>query len=133
MTEYTREQKIADRVTRKLAHGTIEFVDGKGYGSMSHADGVRILFERLYAYEETGLSPDEVNALLSELQTLQQETKRTVPDMSELSEQDYRRIKEIWLMYGSGYLISVLRHLDHLEGIPDIFSPERTAPNGNGW
>jgi hypothetical protein len=52
-----------ERVTRRLNSGIIEFVDGKGYASLTHEQGVRILFERLAEYEDVGLSPEEVRDL----------------------------------------------------------------------
>lgn len=50
-----------ERITRRLANGSIEFVDGKGYANMSHADGMKVLFERLASYEDTGYFPPEVH------------------------------------------------------------------------
>lgn len=49
------------RITRRLPNGSIEFIDGKGYANMSHADGMRVLFERLASYEDTGYFPPEVH------------------------------------------------------------------------
>lgn len=40
-----------ERLTRRIG-SSIDFVDGKGYGNMSHEEGVRLLFERLAEYED---------------------------------------------------------------------------------
>jgi hypothetical protein len=53
-----------DRITRRIDDEIIEFVDGKGYGNLSYRKGLKLLFERLLAYEDTGLSPEEINSLI---------------------------------------------------------------------
>lgn len=52
-----------ERLTRRIGN-SIDFVAGKGYANMSHEDGVRLLFKRLAAYENTGKTPEEVAALV---------------------------------------------------------------------
>jgi NTP pyrophosphatase (non-canonical NTP hydrolase) len=49
-----------NRITRKLSCGSFEFVDGNGFAKLSHSEGINLLFERLYAYEETGYSPENI-------------------------------------------------------------------------
>lgn len=48
-----------DRLTRRKGD-ILEFVDGKGYANLSFAEGQKLLFSQLAAYEDTGLSPEQV-------------------------------------------------------------------------
>jgi hypothetical protein len=79
--------------------------------------------EQLYIDIESLKAITELNSQL---------TKRTVPDMSDLSSLAFKQLKLLWGMHGSAYLINVLRHMDYQDGIPDIFSPERFSINTTG-
>jgi len=59
-----------NRITRKLGCGSIEFVDGKGFANLSHSESAGLLFERLYAFEETGYSPEDIRQLQTEIDRL---------------------------------------------------------------
>lgn len=51
-----------ERLTRRIGD-TVEFVDGKGYAKLNYSDAQRLLFNRLAAYEDSGLSPEQVREL----------------------------------------------------------------------
>lgn len=80
----------------------------------------------------TDLQAKQIELALKALEETERLRKRTVPDMSELSHNDHFQLKALYEQCGSGYLINVIRHFDHLANIPDYFSPERTSPNGLG-
>lgn len=52
-----------ERITRRIGN-SIDFVGNKGYANLSHEEKVRLLFERLAEYEETGLSPEEIKKVI---------------------------------------------------------------------
>ncbi len=50
---------MMERLTKRIGD-SIDFVDGKGYSKLPHKESVRLLFEKLAEYEDTGLSPEQV-------------------------------------------------------------------------
>jgi len=54
-----------DRVTRRIGD-TVDFVDGKGYSNLSHAESVRLLFNTLADYEDIGMTPDEIYKVIKQ-------------------------------------------------------------------
>lgn len=82
--------------------------------------------------EYIGIIDDQQSIISQQAETIEKLKKRHVPDMSDISQDDYETIKKMNMMYGSGYLLCVLRHLDYQMGIPDMFSDERTSTNTKG-
>ena len=75
-----------ERITRRIGE-SIDFVDGKGYATLPHKEGVKLLFEKLAEYEDIGMTPDEIYKVI----------KRGVPEWID-KYLEYRKLEEQGLL-----------------------------------